>query len=83
MHAPHPVHRDSSMKRACFFTVTVKLPAWPAMLSTSLSVRISMSLWRPISTRRGAIVHMAQSFVGKVLSSCAITPPIAGLLSTR
>ena len=30
-----------------------------------------------------AMVHMAQSLVGKVLSSCAMTPPIADWLSTR
>ena len=42
-----------------------------------------MSLCLPISTRRGAMVHMAQSLVGKVLSSCAMTPPMAGPRSAK
>ena len=33
---------------------------------------------RPTSTSLGEITHIAQSFVGKVLSSCDITPPIGG-----
>ena len=33
---------------------------------------------RPTSTSLGEIIHIAHSFVGKVLSSCAITPPIDG-----
>ena len=31
----------------------------------------------------GARIHMAQSLVGKVLSSCAILPPMLGDFSTR
>ncbi len=78
---PQPVHLFSSTKRGCRFSCTAKLPGSPWTLSTWLSVRISMSRWRPISTSRGAMVHMAQSLVGKVLSSCDITPPTAGLVS--
>src|SRR5271169_1018310 len=81
--APQPVHFDEITKRGCCLIRTVKFPGWPSICSTSLKVRISMSLCLPISTRRGAMVHMAQSLVGKVLSSCAITPPIAALRSDR
>ena len=38
---------------------------------------------RPTSTSLGLMVHIAQSFVGKVLSSCAMCPPMADLFSTR
>ena len=38
---------------------------------------------RPVSTSFGDMMHMAQSLVGKVLSSWAMAPPIAGLLSIR
>ena len=31
----------------------------------------------------GARIHMAQSLVGKVLSSCAILPPTLGNFSTK
>ena len=41
-----------------------------------------MSLCLPIATSLGAIVHIAQSFVGNVLSSWDITPPMDGLPST-
>ena len=37
----------------------------------------------PASTNFGETIHIAQSFVGKVLSNCAITPPILVLDSTR
>ena len=48
-------------------------------LTTSLSVIISMLRWRPVSTSLGLMVHMAQSLVGKVLSSWAMCPPMADL----
>ena len=42
-----------------------------------LSSCTSMLRCRPVSTSLGLMVHMAQSLVGKVLSSCAICPPMA------
>jgi hypothetical protein len=81
--APQPVHFDAITKRGCCLMLTVKFPGCPSTRSTSLKVRISMSLCRPISTRRGAMVHIAQSLVGKVLSSCAMTPPMAGPRSAK
>jgi len=80
---PQPVHLASSTKRGRFLTVTVKFPGRPWTCSTWLKVRISTSFCLPISTSRGAMVHMAQSLVGKVLSSCAMAPPIEALVSTR
>src|SRR5208337_4906016 len=71
---PHPVHFASSTKRGRRLIVTVKSPGCPWTRSTSLKVRISMSRCRPISTSRGAMVHMAQSLVGKVLSSWDMPP---------
>ena len=38
---------------------------------------------RPTSTSFGEIIHMAQSLVGKVLSSCDITPPMDGDFSNK
>ena len=37
----------------------------------------------PVSTSLGLMVHMAQSLVGKVLSSWAMWPPMAVWLSIR
>mgnify|MGYP005624780881 CR=1 FL=1 len=42
-----------------------------------------MLICRPTSTSLGERIHMEQSLVGKVLSSLAITPPMAGDFSTR
>src|ERR1019366_1918118 len=83
VHAPQPVHFVGSTKRGCFLILTVKFPGCPSTRSTSLKVRSSMSLCRPISPSRGAMVHIAQSLLGKVLSSCAITPPMAGPRSAK
>jgi len=63
--------------------VTSKLPASPDTLWTSESVSSSMFMCRPTSTSFGEIIHMAHSLVGKVLSSWAIVPPMAGEASTR
>ena len=41
----------------------------PSMDVTSERVRSSMFICRPTSTSLGDIIHMEQSFVGKVLSS--------------
>ena len=38
--------------------------------------------WRPTSTSLGEMIHMAQSLVGKVLSSWDMTPPMPALFST-
>ena len=51
--------------------------------STSVYVRTSMFGCRPTSTSLGARIHMEQSLVGKVLSSCAMWPPMLGAFSTR
>ena len=42
-----------------------------------------MFWWRPVSTNFGLMLHIAQSLVGKVLSNCAMCPPIADFSSTR
>jgi len=63
--------------------VTVKLPGSPEIFWISVRVCSSMLLCRPTSTSFGEIIHMEQSLVGKVLSNCAMAPPIAGLFSTR
>jgi hypothetical protein len=81
--APHPVQRSISMLRARFFTLTVKFPEDPSTDSKSAYVIISMFRCRPTSTSFGEMIHMAQSLVGKVLSNCAITPPIDGDFSRR
>ena len=39
--------------------------------------------WREISSIRGLRMHMAQSLVGKVLSNCAIRPPMEKPASAR
>ena len=55
----------------------VKLPGSPVRDMSSVLVRSSMLRCRPTSTSLGEIIHMAQSLVGNVLSSCDIIPPIA------
>ena len=82
-HSLHPVHFSSSIYRAFCFRVTLKFPASPSIFSISARVIISISLCLPISTSFGAIIHIEQSFVGNVLSSCDIVPPIQGFFSTR
>ena len=80
---PHPVHSSISMLRARFLSFTLKLPSSPEMPSTSERVSNSMLICRPTSTSFGAIIHMAQSLVGKVLSSWDIIPPMEPDFSTR
>ena len=63
--------------------VTLKSPASPSTLSTSVNVRISIFGCRPTSTSLGERIHIEQSLVGKVLSSWAIWPPMLGPFSTR
>ena len=37
----------------------------------------------PVATSFGDSMHIEQSFVGKVLSSCDIVPPMLGVVSRR
>jgi len=53
------------------------------MDSIELLVIMFMFRCRPTSTSLGEIIHMAQSLVGKVLSSLAIIPPMLDEFSTR
>ena len=78
-----PVHFSSTMYRALLTRLTVNSPACPATRSTSVNVRISILGCRPTSTSLGERIHIEQSLVGKVLSSWAMRPPMAGDLSTR
>ena len=73
--SPHPVHFVGSTYRGAILTLTVKSPAWPETDVTSASVWILMLRCRPTSTILGEIMHMAQSPVGKVLSSITMVPP--------
>ena len=61
----------------------MKFPALPLRSRSFALVIISMFGDRPASTSFGASIHMEQSLVGNVLSSCAITPPIEAFFSTR
>src|SRR4030042_3470669 len=78
-----PVHFSGSTLRVLRVTSTLKSPGEPENPVTSESTLSSMLGWRPASTSLGARMHVEQSLVGKVLSSCAIAPPIDGLLSPR
>ncbi|SEM51348.1 hypothetical protein SAMN04489760_11928 [Syntrophus gentianae] len=68
----HPVHLSSRIYLGFLTTVTVKSPASPTTLSTSVYVSISMFGCRPTSASFGERIHMEQSLVGKVLSNWAI-----------
>jgi hypothetical protein len=63
--------------------LTLKFPGEPSTDSRSAYVINSMFMCRPTSTSFGEMIHMAQSFVGKVLSSWDITPPMDGDFSSR
>ena len=52
-------------------------------MRTSVSVKISMFGWVFTSYILGASMQIEQSFVGKVLSNLAMTPPMLGVSSTR
>ena len=80
---PQPVHFFGSTLSDFCFTVTVKLPASPSTIAISAFVIRSMLWCLPVATSFGAMMHMAQSFVGKVLSSWAIVPPMLGCFSTK
>ncbi len=82
MHSPHAVH--SSVTYLGFLdTFTLKFPMYPLTSLTSLFVNSSMFGCLPASDIFGARMHMEQSMVGKVLSICAILPPMLGSFSTR
>src|SRR4030042_2727920 len=81
-HTPHPVHKSWSIKRARFRMVTVKFPIYPSTFSTSLQVNKVIFLWLPTSNILGVRMHAEQSRVGKVLSNCAMCPPMDGSRST-
>jgi len=78
-----PVHLSSMMYLGFLVRFTVKFPASPSTLLTSVKVRTSILGCRPTSTSLGESIHMEQSLVGKVLSSWAIWPPMEGDFSTR
>jgi hypothetical protein len=61
----------------------LKFPLTPERFSISAHVIRLMFRCRPTSTSLGEIIHMAQSLVGKVLSSSLITPPMADDFSTK
>src|SRR4030066_2533011 len=80
---PQPVRFFESTRNACCFTVTLKLPASPSTVAISAFVMRPMLWCLPVATSFGAMMHIAQSFVGKVLSSWAIVPPMLACFSTR
>ena len=69
--------------RGRLLMMAVKLPGSPSRATTSLLMSSSTFGFLPTSTSLGAMMHMEQSLVGNVLSSCAIVPPIFGFSSTR
>src|SRR4030067_980061 len=80
---PQPVHFLGSTLNDCCLMVTLKLPTSPSSFAILAFVIRSMLWCLPVAPSFGAMMHMAQSLVGKVLSSCAITPPMLGCFSTR
>ncbi len=80
---PQPVQRSARMLRARLRIRTLRSPGGPSTDSRSAYVINSMFGCRPTSTSLGEMIHMAQSWVGKVLSSWAMAPPMEGLLSSR
>ncbi len=82
-HVPHPVHLCSSTNLAFLRNSISKSPAFPVIDSNSQYVSNSMFGCRETSANLGARMQMAQSFVGNVLSSWSILPPMVGLSSMR
>jgi hypothetical protein len=62
--------------------LTVKFPISPETSTTSDRVSRLTFRCRPTSTSLGEMIHIAQSLVGKVLSSWDMTPPMPALFST-
>ena len=82
-HSPQAMHLSMSTYLGADFTVAVKSPSSPSRERTSDRVKTSMFSCRPTSTSLGEMIHIEQSLVGKVLSSWAMVPPMAGERSTR
>ena len=61
----------------------MKLPGFPEMPVISAFIRSLMFGCLPAATSFGDSMHIEQSFVGKVLSSWAILPPIVVFSSSR
>src|SRR3990170_4980852 len=73
---PQPVHLSSFTYLGLFVILALKFPASPST-SSSLAFVISSTLGcLPAPTSFGARMHIEQSFVGNVLSNCAIVPPM-------
>jgi hypothetical protein len=81
--SPQLVHFERSTYRGFCLIFAVKFPGSPSSERSSVFVRSSMLRCRPTSTSLGEMTHIAQSLVGKVLSSWDIMPPIAADFSTR
>jgi len=81
--SPQAVHSFSSTNLAFFRTLTWKFPIYPETSLTSLLVSSVILGCLPASLIFGARIQMEQSIVGKVLSICAILPPMLGSFSTR
>ncbi len=82
-HTPQPVHFSSSMYLGCLINITWKFPSSPSTLFISAPIISSMLECLPALTSFGARMHIAQSLVGKVLSSCVMVPPMLGDSSSR
>src|SRR3972149_3197696 len=82
-HTPHPLHFSSFMYRLLLFISTLKFLGSPDRPSTLALVTRMMFGCLPASTSLGARIHIEQSFVGKVLSSWPITPPMLEDCSTK
>ena len=83
VHSPQLVHLARSMYLGFSLIFAVKFSWSPLSSRRSVLVKSSMFRCRPTSTSFGEITHMVQSFVGNVLSSSAIMPPMAEFFSTR
>ena len=74
--APQATHLAGSTYDGLRRTETVKFPGSPLMPVIREWGMISMFKCLPHSTSLGERMHMEQSFVGNVLSSCAMCPPM-------
>src|SRR3989339_1048604 len=83
MQSPQPVHFVTSMYLAFSLIVTLNLGKSPDTPSTSEYVWSLMFAWSAHMIIFGDRMHMEQSFVGNVLSSCAMWPPMEGLFSPK
>src|SRR5208283_584157 len=83
LHSPQPVQFLAITYFGFLRTFTLKLPTYPSTLRMSALVITWTLGWRITSTILGPSIHMLQSKVGKVLSSCAMCPPMLMFFSTR